>query len=141
MKCTFGIRQIAYNTILDALDEYLQMGATTAHDSLEKHGFPGMIGIIVCTDWSWENCPVAFRARFCKGDHGPDPFILGSAWSNDYKRIMYKTAHEAARKDVEHAFGVLKTKCKIIKQQARDSEKAISPRFYPEEKHRDDDLV
>ncbi|GJY96283.1 ALP1-like protein isoform X1 [Tanacetum coccineum] len=28
--------------------------------------------------------------------------------SNDVKRIRYKQAHEAARKDVERAFGVLK---------------------------------
>ncbi|GKA07868.1 putative nuclease HARBI1 isoform X2 [Tanacetum coccineum] len=30
--------------------------------------------------------------------------------SNDVKRIRYKQAHEAARKDVDRAFGVLKKK-------------------------------
>lgn len=30
--------------------------------------------------------------------------------TNDNKRILYKTMHEAARKDVERAFGVLKKK-------------------------------
>nr|GEU91354.1 reverse transcriptase domain-containing protein [Tanacetum cinerariifolium] len=34
VKCTFAIRQMAYDTVLDALDEYLQMGATTARDNL-----------------------------------------------------------------------------------------------------------
>ncbi|GJW73312.1 retrovirus-related pol polyprotein from transposon TNT 1-94 [Tanacetum coccineum] len=34
MKCTSAIRQMAYGTVPDALDEYLQMGATTACDSL-----------------------------------------------------------------------------------------------------------
>ncbi|GKB54628.1 ALP1-like protein [Tanacetum coccineum] len=35
-------------------------------------------------DWSWENCPVAFRAQFSRGDYGPDPFILLEAIpSND----------------------------------------------------------
>nr|GEZ94027.1 hypothetical protein [Tanacetum cinerariifolium] len=29
MKCTFAIRQLAYGCVLDSLDEYLQMGATT----------------------------------------------------------------------------------------------------------------
>nr|GEY39383.1 hypothetical protein [Tanacetum cinerariifolium] len=29
VKCTFAIRQMAYDTVPDALDEYLQMGATT----------------------------------------------------------------------------------------------------------------
>ncbi|GKA41416.1 ALP1-like protein [Tanacetum coccineum] len=51
--------------------------------------------------------------------------------SNDVKRIRYKQAHEAARKDVERAFDVLKKKWAI----------AISPDFYPEEQHREDDPV
>ncbi|GJY47085.1 ALP1-like protein [Tanacetum coccineum] len=83
MKCTSAVRQLAYGCVPDSLDEYLQMGATTARDSLrifckvimnlygeeflrkptytdmeklyayhnEKHGFPGMLGSIDCTDW------------------------------------------------------------------------------------------
>nr|GEZ74304.1 hypothetical protein [Tanacetum cinerariifolium] len=35
---------------------------------------------------------------------------ISQAGSNDVKRIRYKHAHEAARKDVERAFGVLKKK-------------------------------
>ncbi|GKC61834.1 ALP1-like protein [Tanacetum coccineum] len=271
MKCTSAIRQMAYGAVPDSLDEYLQMGATTARDSLrifckvimnlygeeflrkptytdieklyayhnEKHGFPGMLGSIDCTNWPWANCPVAFKAQFSRGDHGPDPFILLEAiasndlwiwhaffgvsgmnndvnvlrqspifndlksgrapdvpfvvnnvpykrgyyltdgiypqWSvliksiknpgtNDHKRILYKTKHEAARKDVERAFGVLKQKWKIIKYPARgltqsrlsdimytciilhnmiihDNGNAISLDFFPEEQHRDDDPV
>nr|GEV45853.1 hypothetical protein [Tanacetum cinerariifolium] len=108
MKCTSAIRQLTYGCIPDSLDEYLQMGATTARKCLEnfckvimnlygeefllnltytdieklhayhneKHGFPGILGIIDCTDWSWTNCPVAFKSQFSRGDHGPDPFIL-----------------------------------------------------------------
>ncbi|GKB16416.1 ALP1-like protein [Tanacetum coccineum] len=50
----------------------------------EKHMFPGMLESINCTDWPWENCPVAFRAQFARGDHMPDPFILLEAiTSND----------------------------------------------------------
>nr|GEX72016.1 protein ALP1-like [Tanacetum cinerariifolium] len=61
----------AYRCVPDSLDEYLQMGATTARS-------------IDCTDWPWENFPVAFKAQFCRGDHGPDPFILLEALaSND----------------------------------------------------------
>ncbi|GKG46295.1 hypothetical protein Tco_0501141, partial [Tanacetum coccineum] len=30
MNCTSAIRQMAYGAVLDALDEYLQVGATTA---------------------------------------------------------------------------------------------------------------
>ncbi|GJV51223.1 ALP1-like protein [Tanacetum coccineum] len=84
--------------------------------------------------------------------------------TNDHKRILYKTKHEAARKDVERAFGVLKQKWKIIKYPTRgmtrsglsdimytclilhnmiihDSGNAISPDYFPEEQHRDDDPV
>ncbi|GJS26391.1 RNA-directed DNA polymerase, eukaryota [Tanacetum coccineum] len=28
----------------------------------EKHGFPGMLRSIDCTNWPWANCPVAFKA-------------------------------------------------------------------------------
>ncbi|GKD69101.1 ALP1-like protein [Tanacetum coccineum] len=84
--------------------------------------------------------------------------------TNDHKRILYKTKHEAARKDLERAFGVLNQKWKIIKYPARgltqsrlsdimytciilhnmiihDNCNAISPDFFPEEQHRDDDPV
>ncbi|GJY87773.1 ALP1-like protein [Tanacetum coccineum] len=84
--------------------------------------------------------------------------------SNDVKRIRYKQAHEAARKDVERAFDVLKKKWAIVRTPARsrslkrithlmytciilhnmirkEKGKAISPDFYPEEQHREDDPV
>ncbi|GJW50743.1 ALP1-like protein [Tanacetum coccineum] len=80
------------------------------------------------------------------------------------KRIRYKQAHEAARKDVERAFGVLKKKWVIVRTPARsrsfkrithlmytciilhnmirqNKKKAISGQHYPEEKHREDDPV
>ncbi|GKC36006.1 tetratricopeptide-like helical domain containing protein [Tanacetum coccineum] len=62
-------------------EEFLRNPTYTIMEKLytyheEKHGFPGMLGSIDCTDWPWANCPVAYRAQFCKGDHGPDPFIL-----------------------------------------------------------------
>ncbi|GKE26157.1 hypothetical protein Tco_1441541, partial [Tanacetum coccineum] len=34
VKCTFAIRQMAYDTVPDALDVYFQIGATTARDNL-----------------------------------------------------------------------------------------------------------
>ncbi|GJW62795.1 ALP1-like protein [Tanacetum coccineum] len=74
--------------------------------------------------------------------------------SNDVKRIRYKQAHEATRKDVKRAFGVLKKKWAIVRTPARswslkkithlmytciilhnmirkEKGKAISPDFYP----------
>ncbi|GKA59836.1 putative nuclease HARBI1 isoform X2 [Tanacetum coccineum] len=77
--------------------------------------------------------------------------------SNDVKRIRYKQAHEAARKDVERAFGVLKKKWAIVRTHARskslkrithlmyhmqsydiygfEEKERQSLRFYPEEQH------
>nr|GEY71975.1 hypothetical protein [Tanacetum cinerariifolium] len=64
MKCTSVIRQMAYGSVPDSLNEYLQMGATTARKSLQNF--------------------FAFRAQFSRGDHGPDLFILLEAIaSND----------------------------------------------------------
>ncbi|GJX11870.1 ALP1-like protein isoform X1 [Tanacetum coccineum] len=225
-------------------EEYLRRPTQTDVEKLyafheNKHGFPGMIGSIDCTKWSWAQCPQAYRAQFSRGDSGSEPFILLEAvasqdlwiwhaffgvagsnndvnvlrqspvlndlkvgkapevpfvandvtykwgyyltdgiypeWavlmksisqpgSNDVKRIRYKQAHEAARKDVERAFGVLKKKWAIVRTPARsrslkrithlmytciilhnmirkEKGKAISPDFYPEEQHREDDPV
>ncbi|GKC32021.1 ALP1-like protein [Tanacetum coccineum] len=116
IKCTSAIRQLAYDTVPDALDEYLQMGNATSRQCLEyfctsiiqifgpeflrkptltdverlyafhenKHGLPGMLGSLDCTDWAWFGCPIAYKAQYCRCDHGPDPFILLEAVaSND----------------------------------------------------------
>nr|GEW99507.1 hypothetical protein [Tanacetum cinerariifolium] len=42
----------------------------------EKHGFPGMLGSLDCTDWEWFGCPYAFKAHYVRHDHGPNLFIL-----------------------------------------------------------------
>ncbi|GKB05379.1 WAT1-related protein isoform X1 [Tanacetum coccineum] len=34
LECTFAIRQLAYDVVLDSLDEYLQIGDKTSHDCL-----------------------------------------------------------------------------------------------------------
>ncbi|GJT11890.1 probable LRR receptor-like serine/threonine-protein kinase [Tanacetum coccineum] len=208
MKCTSAIRQMAYGAVLDSLDEYLQMGATTALDSLrifckvimnlygeeflrkptytdmeklyahhdEKHGFPGMLGSIdypfilleaiasqdlriwhaffgvsgmnndvnvlrqspIFNDLKSERASdVSFMANnvpYKRGYYLTDGIYaqwgvliksIKNPGTNDHKRILYKTRHQAARKDVEGAFGVLKT----------------NPDIFPEEQHRDGDPV
>ncbi|GJR59438.1 ALP1-like protein isoform X1 [Tanacetum coccineum] len=42
----------------------------------EKHGFPGMLGSLDCTDWEWFGCPYAYKAQYVRRDHCPNPFIL-----------------------------------------------------------------
>ncbi|GJX83477.1 putative nuclease HARBI1 [Tanacetum coccineum] len=157
MKCTSAIRQMAYGAVPDALDEYLQMGATTARKSLqmfckaimelygeeflrkptytnmkklyayheEKHGFSGMLGSI---DWKAPDVPfMANNVPYKMGYYLTDGIYpqwsvliksIKNSGTNYHKRILYKTKHEAARKDVERAFGVLKKKWKLIKHPA-----------------------
>ena len=38
MKCTSVIRQLAFGTVNDALDEYLQMGVKTSCDDVPTFG-------------------------------------------------------------------------------------------------------
>ncbi|GJY63942.1 ALP1-like protein [Tanacetum coccineum] len=62
-------------------EEYLRRPTQTDVEKLyafheNKHGFPGMIGSIDCTKWSWAQCPQAYRAQFSRGDSGSEPFIL-----------------------------------------------------------------
>nr|GEU87880.1 protein ALP1-like [Tanacetum cinerariifolium] len=94
------------------------------------------------------------------------PFVksVTNLADDDYKRLQYKTMHEAVIKDVERAFGVLKKKWAILASPAqayikekltnimytciilhnmiiKDCKEAISPKWYPEEEHQPDDLL
>ncbi|GKA36696.1 ALP1-like protein isoform X1 [Tanacetum coccineum] len=73
----------------------------------EKHGFPGMLGSLDCTDWEWFGCPYAFKAQYVRRDHGSNPFILleatasqdlwiwhaffGVVWSNNDINVLYQS--------------------------------------------------
>ncbi|GKD32422.1 ribonuclease H-like domain-containing protein [Tanacetum coccineum] len=109
-----------------------------------------------------------FADIFTKGLIYPEWVVLmksiSQPGSNDVKQIRYKQVHEIARKDVERAFGVLKKKWAIVRTPARsrslkrithlmytciilhnmirkEKGKTISPDFYPEEQHHEDDPV
>ncbi|GKD44779.1 hypothetical protein Tco_1269424 [Tanacetum coccineum] len=128
VKCTSAICQLAYAAVPDSLDEYLQIDEKTSRDCL-MHFCNGVIELY----GEGENCEGLRKLTsknsmlFMRTNMG---FLLGS---NDVKRIRYKQAHKAGRKDAERAFGVLKKKIGYQKG------KAISPDFYPEEQHREDD--
>ncbi|GJS66360.1 ALP1-like protein [Tanacetum coccineum] len=85
IKCTFTIRQLAYDVNVSFLDEYMQIIFEETHGAdieklyrhhEEKHGFSGMLGSLDCTDWEWFGCPYAFKAQYVRRDHGSNPFIL-----------------------------------------------------------------
>jgi hypothetical protein len=52
-----------------------------AHEA--KHHFPGMIGSIDCTHWTWRNCPMSLRGQYHRGDHEHPTIILEVVASND----------------------------------------------------------
>ncbi|XP_031099845.1 uncharacterized protein LOC116004044 [Ipomoea triloba] len=222
-KITAAIRQLAYGTPTDTMDEYLHMGETTAVECLfnfcrcvidvfgaqylrrpnaqdtarllhmheQKHGFLGMLGSLDCMHWEWRNCPVAWKCRFTRGDHGVPTIMLEAVASTDLwiwhaffgvagamndinvlnqsplfndvlqgyapevnftvngtdykrgyyltdgiypqwsmfvksfpcpvdpKRILFKQKQEAARKDVERAFGVLQARWAMVRGPGR----------------------
>ncbi|GJX51223.1 ALP1-like protein [Tanacetum coccineum] len=126
--------------------EYLRKPTVTDVEKLyrhheAKHGFPGMLGSLDCTDWEWFGCPYAFKAQYVRRDHAPEiPFVANGVTypsgyylvdgiypelaplvktipepaDDDHRRILYKKKQESARKDVERAFGVLKKKWAIL---------------------------
>ncbi|GKB57869.1 ALP1-like protein [Tanacetum coccineum] len=203
IKCTSAIRQLAYDTVPDALDEYLQMGNATSRQCLEYFCTsiiqifgPEFLRKPTLTDVERSDNDINVTQRSpllndLKLGKAPEvPFVANDVsypWGyylcdgiypkwvpfvksvtnladDDHKRLRYKTMHEAARKDVERTFGVLKKRWAILATPARayikeklanimytciiihnmiikDRKEAISPQWYPEEEHKPDDLI
>ncbi|GKE99346.1 ALP1-like protein isoform X1, partial [Tanacetum coccineum] len=84
IKCTSAIRQLIYGVNASFLDEYMQISERSSRLALdhfyrhheEKHGFPGMLGSLDCTDWEWFGCSYAFKGQYVRRDHGSNSFIL-----------------------------------------------------------------
>nr|GFA07959.1 protein ALP1-like isoform X1 [Tanacetum cinerariifolium] len=92
MKCTSVILQLAYGSVPDSLDEYMQMGATTARKCLENFCkvIMNLYGEEFLRKPTYNNIEKLYTYHNEKhgfpgmGDHGPDPFILLEATaSND----------------------------------------------------------
>nr|GEW38134.1 putative nuclease HARBI1 isoform X2 [Tanacetum cinerariifolium] len=70
----------------------------------------------------WEGCDAVGKvgiSALVKCTFAIRQLAYAAPGSNDVKRIRYKQAHEAAIKDVERAFGVLKKKWAIVRTPAR----------------------
>ncbi|XP_021731332.1 uncharacterized protein LOC110698242 [Chenopodium quinoa] len=110
----------------------------------EERGFPGMIGSIDCMHWEWKNCPHAWKGQY-QGREGVATLILEAVADRDIWiwhsffgmpgscndiNVLHRSPvfedvlegrtppvnFEAARKDVERAFGVLQARFAIIKK-------------------------
>ncbi|XP_076912276.1 uncharacterized protein LOC143570529 [Bidens hawaiensis] len=86
-KCTAAIRQLAYRTASDAMEEYLQMSETVAREAL--HTFCKCIPQLYHKKYlrkptqSNEACPVAWQGQYHRGDHDGPTVILEAAASFD----------------------------------------------------------
>ncbi|XP_023768374.1 uncharacterized protein LOC111916960 isoform X1 [Lactuca sativa] len=52
-----------------------------AHES--KYGFPGMLGTIGYTHWTWRNCPTVWRGQYMRGDLEFPTIMLEAVVSQD----------------------------------------------------------
>ncbi|XP_073153847.1 uncharacterized protein [Henckelia pumila] len=140
-KCTAAIRQLAYGGPADQLDEYLRMGETTALECLSNfcqcvmqiYGVTGSrndINVLnespLFNDILKGNSPevnfIVNGTQYTKGYYLADDiypewstFVKSFSCPQDPKRIKFKQRQEAARKDVERAFGVLQARLAIIR--------------------------
>ncbi|GJY38028.1 ALP1-like protein isoform X1 [Tanacetum coccineum] len=80
MKCTSAICHLTYDVVLDALDEYLQMGLTTTRTALEI--FCSFVMEIFGAEYLQKPTVTdveklyTFHEQKHRHDHGPNPFIL-----------------------------------------------------------------
>ncbi|XP_057775380.1 uncharacterized protein LOC130994348 [Salvia miltiorrhiza] len=75
-KRTNAIRQLAYGGPADHYDEYLRVSETIWYECLH-HFYRGVI------EWTWKNCPVAWKDQFTRGDHGVPTIMLEAVASQD----------------------------------------------------------
>nr|GEZ77979.1 protein ALP1-like [Tanacetum cinerariifolium] len=110
MKCTATIRQLAYDTTLDAFDEYLQMSSNNDINVLDNSPlFDDLLD-----DKAHVTPYVVNGVGFEKGYYLADGIypqwatcVKSFMVANDTKHAYFKRQQESARKDVKRAFGVL----------------------------------
>ncbi|XP_047942911.1 uncharacterized protein LOC125189704 [Salvia hispanica] len=121
-KCTVVIRQLAYGGAADMFDEYLHIGESTAVECLQNFcaGLRAIFGERYLRSPSPEDCQ---RLIDMHGSVHGFPGMLGSI---DYDQASARTKEdipcdrqEAARKDVERAFGVLQSRWAVVKGPSR----------------------
>ncbi|XP_057808856.1 uncharacterized protein LOC131023329 [Salvia miltiorrhiza] len=110
-KCTAAVRQLAYGTSADCCDEYLRIGESTALECLKKFCKAVVPGHEVAVHFLANNSHHTRGYYLTDGIYPDWPvFVKSFQFSNDEKKRRFKEMQEAARKDVERAFGVLQAR-------------------------------
>ncbi|KAL6547358.1 hypothetical protein OROMI_023079 [Orobanche minor] len=108
---------------------------------VESRGTPGMLGSIDCMHWEWKNCPTEWSGMYtgscsCKFSINGHNYEMGyyladgiyPEWATfmktippprGVKRQHFAQVHEALRKDVERAFGILQPRFAIVRGSVR----------------------
>ncbi|XP_047965379.1 uncharacterized protein LOC125209843 [Salvia hispanica] len=121
-KCTSAIRQLAYAGPADMFDEYLQMGSNNDINVLQS----SPIFNDECRGEGAEISFVANGTQYRRGYYLADEiyprwpvFVKTLRQPARAKRQYFARKQEAARKDVERAFGVLQARWAILRCPAR----------------------
>uniref|UniRef100_A0A8R7PN84 Nuclease HARBI1 n=2 Tax=Triticum urartu TaxID=4572 RepID=A0A8R7PN84_TRIUA len=84
LKC---LKHFAKGVIANFAGRYLRRPTCEDVERLlqvgESRGFPDMLGSLDCMHWQWENCPVAWKGQFTRGDHGVPTLMLEAVASYD----------------------------------------------------------
>ncbi|KAL5762413.1 hypothetical protein ACOSP7_018677 [Xanthoceras sorbifolium] len=93
---------LAYSCLADFFNEYVQIGESTAIESLNHfcdavietqylrkpntndRGFPEMLGSLDCMHWHWKNCPTAWHGTHTNGFKKVPTLILEVVTSQDF---------------------------------------------------------
>nr|XP_043620008.1 uncharacterized protein LOC122591843 [Erigeron canadensis] len=112
-KCTSAIRQLTTGNPPDEYDEYLEMAGRTSRECLQI--FCDAIVDTYKTEYLRKPTTHDLHRLFeAHEERHHLPGMIAYKYPTDEKEKMFKTAQEAARKDIERAFGVLKGKWHII---------------------------
>ncbi|GJW38235.1 RNA-directed DNA polymerase, eukaryota, partial [Tanacetum coccineum] len=121
LKCTSAIRQMAYGTTPDAVDEYLQTAECCSLECLDK--VPGanndlnvLYGSLLFDDVLADTAPKApfvvngriyKKCYYLANDIYPtwSMFVKTFSIAREEKTLKFKRVQESARKDIERAFG------------------------------------
>ncbi|XP_073139082.1 uncharacterized protein [Henckelia pumila] len=123
-KCTVAICQLDYGVPANHLDEYLRMGESTAIRCIFKfcEYVVEIFGAKNATEINFTVNDIAYTKGYYLTDGiypDWDTFVKAFPFLDDPRRKLFKERQESARKNVERAFGVLQSRCAIVRGPAR----------------------